>query len=930
MVPVPVSGFDMLLFEKGNLHDNVVRLRQKLDDTQELLDKDPYNVSLRENEARYVNEFNKAALMEERFLKQKAKIQWLKEGDSNSAYFLKVVKSRISHSRIDVLTNTAGVQFENDRISDAFVSHYEAFIGQPGDTNGFNTSDLFRSRLDDQVALYMVWDVTREEVNEALFLMGDDKAPGPDGFTTAFFKKAWDVVANEVTDAVCEFFVNGKLLKELNHTIIALIPKVQTPTRVNDYRPISCCNVLFKCISKIIGNRIKHSLKVLVSPNQSAFVPGRSISDNILLTQEFMHNYHLDRGAPRYAFKVDIQKAYDTIMECVTTTLYSISINGALHEYFHGKRGLRQGDPLSPYLFTLIMEILTLMLQRRVANADHFYFHRYCSKLELINLCFADDLFLFAHGDANSAGVIRAALDEFKEASGLVPSLPKSTAYFCNVLNHVKLAILNVLPFEEGRLPVKYLGVPLVSSRLLIRDCKELVERIQLRIQDWKNKYLSIAGRLQLIRSVLGSMHIFWASVFILPSRVLNDLEQHMRGFLWGHSSSGKPKSKVAWDSVCLPKDEGGLGIRRLDHFNSALMVSHVWKLISLKESLWVKWIHEYKLKRRSFWDIPMRGNMTWGWRKMLQIHPLIREFIWSKVGNGSRTSLWFDKWCDLGPLSNMISNRDIHRAGLNMHSTVKDIIVNGTWVWPQFLNEKYTFLSTIPVPLLVDESVDQYEWRNSGGHAKKFSVSIVWDSIRPRDVKVTWFELVWFNACIPRHSFNLWLIMKHKLKTQDRIQGWDVSASLPQVCALCDLQQDSHEHLFFDCPFSKTVWDSMKGLAGLNTTSHDIYAISVSLFPIAKQRTTRGVIAKLVLAACAYFLWQERNWRLFKKLKRSSTQIIDCIKSVVRLKLLSCRFKKSRDGLRMARLWDLPAAMFSWVQSRGRGKASEPIRQLI
>ncbi|GJT34213.1 hypothetical protein Tco_0924632 [Tanacetum coccineum] len=110
-----------------------------------------------------------------------------------------------------------------------------------------------------------------------------------------------------------------------------------------------------------------------------------------------------------------------------------------------------------------------------------------------------------------------------------------------------------------------------------------------------------------------------------------------------------------------------------------------------------------------------------------------------------------------------------------------------------------------------------------------------------------------------------------------------------------------------------------MKGLAGLNTTSHDIYAISVSLFPIAKQRTTRGVIAKLVLAACAYFLWQECNWRLFKKLKRSSTQIIDCINSVVHLKLLSCRFKKSRDGLRMARLWDLPAAMFRLKEEKAR-----------
>ncbi|GKB70196.1 putative reverse transcriptase domain, reverse transcriptase zinc-binding domain protein [Tanacetum coccineum] len=198
--------------------------------------------------------------------------------------------------------------------------------------------------------------------------------------------------AMNLLKAIHEFFTNGKLLKELNHTIIALIPKVKSPSRVNDYRPISCCNVLFKCISKIIANRIKQSLKILISPNQSAFIPGRSISDNILLTQELMHNYHLDRGTPRCAFKVDIQKAYDTvdwvflrkilkgfgfhdrmvswIMECVTTTSYSISIN-----------------------------VLTLMLQRRVMEADNFSYHRYCAKLDLINLCFADDLFLFAYGD---------------------------------------------------------------------------------------------------------------------------------------------------------------------------------------------------------------------------------------------------------------------------------------------------------------------------------------------------------------------------------------------------------------------------------------------------------------------------------------------------------------------------------------------------
>ncbi|GKB87032.1 putative reverse transcriptase domain, reverse transcriptase zinc-binding domain protein [Tanacetum coccineum] len=399
-----------------------------------------------------------------------------------------------------------GVCFQGEAVPPLFVAYYLRFLGKPGNTTLLNDLNLFTNVLSNEQALDMVRLVSIEEVKGAIFDMGLD-----------------------VVKAVREFFSSGKILKELNHTTIALIPKV--------------------------------------SINQLAFIPGRRISDNILLTQELMHNYHLDRGPPRCAFKVDIQKAYDTmdwlflksiligfgfhmtmvewIMECVSSTSFSLNINGVLHGYFKGKRGLRQGDPLSPYLFTLVMEVLTLMLKRHVRDSNEFTFHKKCADLGIVNLCFTDDLFLFAYGDVNSASVIMFALEEFKNASGLVPSLPKSTAYFCNVLNHVKLAILNVMPFEEGSLPVKYLGLPLVSSRLVYRDCKELVVKVQDRIGDWKKKFLSFVGRLQLTQSVISSMHIYWASMFILPSLIMSDIEQLMRGFLWCQGPMKRGKDKV-------------------------------------------------------------------------------------------------------------------------------------------------------------------------------------------------------------------------------------------------------------------------------------------------------------------------------------------------------------------------------------------------
>ncbi|GKE04305.1 putative reverse transcriptase domain, reverse transcriptase zinc-binding domain protein [Tanacetum coccineum] len=162
-----------------------------------------------------------------------------------------------------------------------------------------------------------------------------------------------------------------------------------------------------------------------------------------------MHNYHLNRGPPRCAFKIDIQKAYDTvnlkflkdilmgfgfhemmfkwIMACVSSTSFSISVNGDIHGYFQGKRRLRQGDPMSPYLFTLVTEILTLMLKRRFRESGEFCYHNRCSKQKSINICFADDLIMFSRGDIESATILMEALEEFKGVSSLVPSIPKST-----------------------------------------------------------------------------------------------------------------------------------------------------------------------------------------------------------------------------------------------------------------------------------------------------------------------------------------------------------------------------------------------------------------------------------------------------------------------------------------------------------------------
>ncbi|KAL0387928.1 UNVERIFIED_CONTAM: putative ribonuclease H protein [Sesamum radiatum] len=294
---------------------------------------------------------------------------------------------------------------------------------------------------------------------------------------------------------------------------------------VSDYRPIACCNVLYKAITKIIVKRMQRVLPLLIDYSQNAFVPGRSITDNILLAQELLAGYNQKRLPLRCTIKVDIQKAYDSvewdfllevlklfnfplqfivlINQCVSTASFSVSLNGSNHGFFKGGRGLRQGDPMSPYLFVLVMEIWNALLRFRVKNAAEF---------------------------------------------------------------------------------------------------QPLFDKVDARLAGWNHLNLSYAGRLQLIKAVLSTLHMYWASAFILPKGVLKNLEKKMRKFLW-YGSTGSGNAKVAWERICKPKEEGGLGLHSLITTNQALMLKQLWRIIQNDgTSIWVDWIQHYRLRHSTIW----------------------------------------------------------------------------------------------------------------------------------------------------------------------------------------------------------------------------------------------------------------------------------------------------------------------------------------
>lgn len=245
--------------------------------------------------------------------------------------------------------------------------------------------------------------------------------------------------------------------------------------------------------------RLKDVLGDIIDEAQSAFIEGRQIVHNVMLVQELMNQYKRKNITPRCVMKINLRKAYNWvawpfvgempnalnfptqfiswIMTCITNTRYSLSINSGIFGHFRGKKGLRQGDPLSPFIFVICMEYLSRIL-RYVRGHHSFSYHSRYEHLNLTHLSFADDLMLFCKGDSSSVCLMMRGIESFSLTSGLVTNKEKSTVYFGNVKDYVKGQIMQVSGFYEGKLPFRYLGISISTKRISTAECEILVDKI--------------------------------------------------------------------------------------------------------------------------------------------------------------------------------------------------------------------------------------------------------------------------------------------------------------------------------------------------------------------------------------------------------------------------------------------------------------------
>lgn len=839
---------------------------------------------------------------EESFWRQKSRTRWLLEGDKNTAFFHSICRRRKARKGIRSLVVEGATIEDPNLIKLAILNHYKRFFTRADKQRPkLRCNNL--QKLSRGEAAVLESPFTEEEIWEVLRSCDGNRAPGPDGFNLNFFKTFWPAIKEEVIRFFLEFHSSGKLVQGLNAAFITLIPKQLVPESITDYRPISLIGCAYKLISKVLAARIKSVMPKLISHNQFAFTQGRQISDCILIANEVVDLLNKRQGGG-FLLKLDFAKAYDNVewsflldimkvmnfgdrwnlwmRNCISTASLAILVNGSPTEFFNIEKGLRQGDPLSPFLFNLVANGLSCMLNQLLEDSL-FSGVKLGVSLRLNHLQFADDTLLFCENDEEQLDLLCNALLSFLFASGLKINLSKTTVFGCNIPNNVVERIASYYGWGAGILPVQYLGAPLGGNPRRKSFWEPMLDKLRAKSRSWNSKYTSLSGRLVLAKSALLSLPIYLMSIFKAPVGVVGEIEKIVRAFVWGNCDGNRKIIWISWVAICQSKELGGLGLGFIGWRNKALLLKWAWRFGVERSSLWRKTLvskynlddrllllHEV-LPSRVSWS-PLMQDILSILREQTLLAKGLREGIRCKVGDGRMTRFWSDPWEDIVPLR--VKFPRVFSICSNKTEVIADVgcIIQGKWKWDLSFRRSFfdwespiysDFLSAIDDLYPTLGKADSLIWThdNSG----TFSIKSLYK----------WAEAKAFPDCHwvipsktrkalpPKVGLLFWQACKNKVATMVNLISRGVVLPDSGLCVLCGTEPETSSHLFMHCSVSWGLWAAIMNREGL------CWVIPGSLESLAAEWDSLAAISDAVLwnlspYALVWTLWLCRNEKQF------------------------------------------------------------------
>jgi hypothetical protein len=361
-------------------------------------------------------------------------------------------------------------------------------------------------KLSEDENRFLVAPFTMEEIDLVVRESDGNKSPGPDGYNYAFVKEFWYLIKEEVRIMFDQFHANEILPKSLLAYFVALIPKVSSPLELKDYRPISLLGSLYKLLAKVLARRLASVLNSVISPTQSAFLKGRNLVDGVLVVNELV-DYAKKAKKDCLIFKVDFEKAYDLVdwgfleymmgrvgmrakwvawmKACVFGGSMSVLVNGSPTEEISIQRGLKQGDPLAPFLFLLVAEGFSGLMRNAVELNLFEGFKIGGNGLVVSHLQYADDTLCIDKATVENLWTMKALLRGFEMASGLKINFSKSSLIGVNIPEDFMAMACSFLSCSEGSLPFKYLGLPVGANPKRMSTWEPMLDTLCGRLNSW-------------------------------------------------------------------------------------------------------------------------------------------------------------------------------------------------------------------------------------------------------------------------------------------------------------------------------------------------------------------------------------------------------------------------------------------------------------
>ncbi|KAL5570726.1 hypothetical protein UlMin_020323 [Ulmus minor] len=624
-----------------------------------------------------------------------------------------------------------------------------------------------------------------EDVRTAVFQMAPSKSPGADGMSAFFYQKFWPTVGDEITAA--------------------------------------CLGVI---ISKMLANRLRMVMDTIISEEQSAFIPGRLISDNAIIGFECLHAIKRRKTKKNYlALKLDMAKAYDRvewefiqrimhklgfsdvwtgkIMACISSVTYSFQFNGQKFGHLTPSRGLRQGDPLSPYLFLLCGEGLSSLLHQYEQSGDLQGLQCGVRGPTISHLLFADDSLLFLEAKPTACATLKEILKCYETASGQVVNLSKSAVCFGPNLSEPDADhMVALLGVPRVSCHEKYLGLPCFSGKNKQGLFSSVRDRVWNKLCGWKSKLLSAGGREVLTKSVIQAIPAYSMNMFKLPSTLVSELHRLCAQFWWGGDSGKRRMHWCAWEKMCSHKLDGGMGFRDLRLFNKAILAKQAWRIHSKPTSLTARVLQGFYFHKSSFLQVKANSSSSFVWRSILWGRELYNQGLRCRIGSGQNTYIYHDCWLPRAGCFKISSPRV-----LGSFDKVSSLITaSGSWdsslIRKSFHEDEANAILSLPLPRRTTPDTLLWHYDKSGNYTVR---SGYWLANQCRSVPSSstvslnsWWKRFWRLRIPSKIRVFIWKAFHNWIPSSVNLASHGVPS--PKRCSICNETDDTTLHALWGC----------------------------------------------------------------------------------------------------------------------------------